>query len=491
MVYLAWALFGIYIVATLGLALRGMQKTSSFASFALGAGDMGPLLVGITLASSIASSATFIINPGFVYKHGLSAFIHFAVASPLGFLTSLFVFSYRFREVGGAKGALTLPDWIGKRYNSPAMATYFAILNLLLSVSFVVLIVKGSALVMVQTLGLSYPLALFVIVGFVFSYIFMGGTYAHAYTNALQGLIMAGVAALIFFSGWKFLSNGSMSFFDQLRQIDPNLTKVVNPESALFGSFGSVFFASFIISFGLTCQPHILMKALYVKSNRSLTRALLVTVLFSVIYASILIAGFYARLSLGSELAQDAVMPQYVQAAFPEVVGIFVSIALLAAGMSTLDGILVGASTIAAKDIVLGPIGDRFLKSIDSQRRTELALPMSRYFLIGMGIVSFLIALNPPQLAGIFAQVGVYGLTAATIVPIAAGLYFPKVSSRGVFRAAVIGPLAHFAIYFFWKTVLGHAINPAVTASIGMAVALFTVVIGEVFQRNPAVAAQS
>ena len=59
----AWALFVAYAVVTAVLALRGMRKTTTLKSFAIGDQDMGPVLVGVTLASSIASTATFVINP--------------------------------------------------------------------------------------------------------------------------------------------------------------------------------------------------------------------------------------------------------------------------------------------------------------------------------------------------------------------------------------------------------------------------------------------
>ena len=90
---LAWLAFGAYLVITTGLALRGMRKTKSLAGFALGNGDMGPLLVGITLAASVASTATFVINPGFVWKDGLSALLHFLliIYFYIGFRTFIFL----------------------------------------------------------------------------------------------------------------------------------------------------------------------------------------------------------------------------------------------------------------------------------------------------------------------------------------------------------------------------------------------------------------
>ena len=67
---LTWALFLVYLVATAGLAWLGHRRTHDLRTYAIGGGDMSPLVVGVTLAASIASTATFVINPGFVYVHG-------------------------------------------------------------------------------------------------------------------------------------------------------------------------------------------------------------------------------------------------------------------------------------------------------------------------------------------------------------------------------------------------------------------------------------
>src|SRR5690606_27752070 len=113
-----WIAFGVYLAVTTWLAWRGMKKTTSLAGFALGNGDMGPLLVGITLAASIASTATFVINPGFVWKDGLSALAHFGIAGFGGVTVGLVVLSKGFRALGTKTKALTLPHWIGARFES-------------------------------------------------------------------------------------------------------------------------------------------------------------------------------------------------------------------------------------------------------------------------------------------------------------------------------------------------------------------------------------
>jgi SSS family solute:Na+ symporter/sodium/pantothenate symporter len=186
---LAWSLFLLYLVGTAYLAWLGYKRTKDFDSFAIGTGDMSPIVVGITLAASVASAATFIINPGFIYVHGLSAFMHFVVAVGLGFCLMLVMLSFRFRRLGEANKALTMPHWIGERFKSKGIAIYFAAVNLF-ALAFVVLIVGGLSIVMQQLLGISNIVSLIIILGFVTSYIFIGGTYAHAFTNTLQGSLM-------------------------------------------------------------------------------------------------------------------------------------------------------------------------------------------------------------------------------------------------------------------------------------------------------------
>lgn len=474
----AWLAFSAYMLITIWLALRGMKKTTSFASFALGKGDMGPLLVGLTLSASIASTATFVINPGFVYQHGLSAFLHFAVASPLGVILALIIFSRGFRKYGKKSSALTLPQWIKERYKSPAMGAYFAVLNLLLSITFVVLIVKGSALVMQHTLGIGYLPSLFIIVGFVFSYIFLGGTYAHAYTNAFQGFIMIGVALLLVASGYEYFGGGLSDMMNRLAAIDANLVKPMNPASPLFSNVWEVLICSFIISMGLVCQPHILMKALYLRSDSDVNRYLTVGTIVNLIFAMILTVGFFARLRFGEPISQDAVMAVYISKSFGPILGVLISVALLAAGMSTLDGILVGASTIAANDLFLEYAGRHSLKGASVEEKQQWALKVSRYVLVAMGVISLVVALNPPRLVGIFAQVGIYGLTAASLVPIAAGIFLREISSRVVFAAAIVGPLVHFGFYFYQVHLTSQVFNPAVSASIGIGCSVVVLVAG-------------
>ncbi len=441
---LVWGLFLVYLVGTSWLAWRGHKKTDDMTSFSIGRGDMSPFVVGITLAASIASTATFVINPGFVYVHGMSALMHLGVAAGLGIVLGLVVMSVGFRRIGEKTAAITLPQWIGQRYGSRAMAVFFAAINLL-SLTFVVLIVGGISIVMQQVMGLTNLEALTITIVFVFSYIFIGGTYAHAYTNTLQGVIMVVVAAMILASGFKHMSGDMLS---RIGEQDPNLLLLVNPSSSLFSSFFAVWVCGFVIGVALVCQPHIMSKALYVKTDRAVRQYLAVCISVSVLFSALLLVGLWARVAgippealidpATGAMRQDLVMAAYLAKTFSAGTLAFVTVAILAAGMSTLDGILVALSSIAANDLVLN-LGHRRLASRTAEERSHFGHRASQVILVLMGIAAFAIALHPPKLLGIFGQLGVYGIVAASTVPILFGILFPKMGARAATAAAVTG----------------------------------------------------
>ncbi len=471
---LIWTLFGGYILLTTWLAWLGHKKTKDITSFAVGAQDMNPVVVGITLAASIASTATFVINPGFVYVHGMSALMHLGVAAGIGIIAGLAIMSFGFRRIGAETKALTIPHWIGQRYESKAMTVFFAAVNLL-SLTFVVLIVGGLSIVMQQTLGLSNVAACLLIIGFVFSYIFLGGTYAHAYTNTLQGGIMAVIAGVIVLSGSEYLFSGDMTA--QLAAVDPNLALAVNPASPLFGSFFSVWIAGFIIGFALVSQPHIMIKAMYVKSDRDVLKYLGVCLLVSLAFTGLLLVGIYARMmGIPAEkfidpatgaFRQDLVMTVYILESFSPTMVAVITVALLAAGMSTLDGILVALSSIAGNDLFLGLTRNNVLKDKTPEEQQRLAHRASQVILIAMGVATFVIALNPPKLLGIFGQVGVYAIVAASCIPIFFGIVFRKVGKAPRFASAVVGLVVHLGLYAWasWATSNGVSLNEVVAGS--------------------------
>lgn len=446
-----YALTGSYVVLIYWLSWVGMRKTRDIAGFAIGNKDMSPYLVGITLAASIASTATFVINPGFVYVHGLSAYLHYGVAGSLGILTAFLVLSRGFLRLGEETQAVTIPQWVYHRYQNRGFSLFFALLNLL-SVSFVVLILVGCSMLMTGIFPIEQKTALVVVLVFVFSYVLMGGTYAHAYTNTLQGIMMILVTVLLFVQGFAYFEGG---FLQSLQSVGANYGAAFNEQSDLYYDFFSVFGSGFIITFALMLQPHILTKVLYLRSEADIGKFIGTTVVVGTLFTLILMVGFYARIA-GVEVAtQDSVVRDYLifefsGTAMGELTLTFIFITLLAAGMSTLDGILVSLSAMVVTDIVSPLTGS-----------TAKGLSWSRWVLVGVGIVGLALAWNPPPLIGLFAQKGVYGLAAASTVPMLFGVLIRgSIPLWVVAGASVVGLATHF-----YLNLVGGVDNPAVSAS--------------------------
>jgi len=476
---LAWILFAVYLIGTAYLGWLGHKKTGDFGSFAIGSGDLSPLQVGITLAASTASAATFIINPGFVYVDGLAGFMHLGLSVYAGFLTMLIVLSFRFRKIGAKAKALTIPDWIGKRYQSRSFSLYFALINLL-TFAFIVLLVGGISIVMQRLLGVGNVTALLITLIFVTGYVLFGGTYAHVFTNMLQGFLMIGVSVIVLGSGWQLMLKTG-DFWGQLQALDPNLLKPINPNSQLFNDVFSTYIAGFCIGAALVCQPHILTKALYVKTDRAVRNYIIVFALGFGLFTLLLLAGFWAHIAVPpNELIdagtgtfrQDLVMTVYLQNAFPDWLFTVISVVLLAAAMSTLDGLLVGISTITANDLVLNLI-DRFDRDSRSYaQKMAIALRASQIGLVVIAVLVFAVTLNPPELLGIFGQTGVYGLVLAAVPPVLIGVLYQRVQIRVVWAMSVLALLVHFSLFFFGDSLFPDSTlafaNPGVTAAIGL-----------------------
>jgi SSS family solute:Na+ symporter/sodium/pantothenate symporter len=458
-----YVLIALFIASTYFLSLIGMRKTRSLSGFSIGNGDMSPYLVGITMAASIASTATFVINPGFVYVHGLSAYLHYGPSAFLGMTVALLLLSRGFRRIGAETAALTLPHWIFLRYGSRPLSLFFAFANLL-SIAFVVLILVGCAILCSSLFGLSQKMALVLVMLFVFSYVLMGGAYAHAYTNCLQGILMAAIALLLFFTGFHYFEGDLLA---GLASQGSAYAAVFNPQSPLYNDFFSVMASSFLITFALMMQPHILTKVLYLRKDGDLGRFLFTTLTIAAVFSLVLFVGFYARLK-GMEIPeQDQVVVRYIGSEFSSSVAgkmvlAFISVALLAAGMSTLDGILVALSSMVVNDIFL-PF--RSAKPSASQSASQSqGLLLSRLVLMAIGLVSLALAWDPPRLVGLFAQKGVYGLAVACVVPVTLGVLLPRQPApwlMGVAAAIALG--GHFLLQRY-----AGMQNPSVSASYAM-----------------------
>lgn len=479
--FLPWTLFLLYVLAIIGLTWWNRRKAATMSAFAVGTRSLPPFLVGLSLAANMTSVATFVINPGLVHAFGWSGVVGYGIAAPLGIFVGLIVTSKRFRRVGDRVTALTVPQWVGEHYGDRRLTLFFAVVSLL-QITFLVLIVTGIALVLMSVLSLPMWVALAIVVGFTFAYILFGGASIHIWSNTMQAVIMVVVAVLLLASGAEFFAGGVGAFFDRLAAVGPHYASVTNPSSLLFRDLFEVLVANFIIGLAIIMQPHLMSKALYLRSERDVNRYLATAMVVGTVFTSVLLVGLFARLSLGGGLAPDRVVATYIATDFSPPLRAVIMLGVLAAGFSTLEGVILALSTIVANDLY-GSLARA--AGVAAERIAGRLLPIGRGFLVVLAPVTFLLArdqiLNPSLSVAIFAQNGVYGLFAATFAPVLFGM-FSRRASKGLALAAALTALAvHFGMYY-GKLTMYHN-NPAVPAATAIVASTLVMAIGVALRR--------
>jgi len=475
---------GLYMLAILWLVFRGARKINSLADYALGNVQFSPVAVGLALAASMTSAATFIINPGFIATYGISGFISYGLVMPLGALVSLVLLTKGFRKYGQTVKALSLAQWMGTRYNSKSYALFFALLALLL-VTFIVLINVGLTQIIARALDADPVWVLTGIVVFVFGYMMFGGANAMVYTNTIQALLMLVVAVILLGSGYEHFSDGVQGFIDKLRAIDPKLAQSTRPDSFLYRDWFEMGLVQFIIGVAVVCQPHIITKALLLKEEKDVNRFLLTGISVEAIFFLVVGAGLYARLAFpdlsiaGQAIPTDGIMSAYVVQEFSVAVGLLVVLGLISAGISTLEGLIQSLSTTISNDLL-----PAFFPAISQQTDARRVL-LNKGVIIVLGLVSLWFSyqqlLAPNVSVAIFAQNGVYAYFSAAFVPVLFGMFLPKAKLLTVAAASATALLVHFGIYYgeltpYMQTAVKNPAIPAafaILSALGMGILLY------------------
>lgn len=464
---LGWIAILAYFVVTSFVAVRAARRTRSLASYAVGDRSIPAVVVGLSLAAQLTSVATFVINPGLVYAFGLSALFGYGVAAGTGIMLGLAVMSTRFRRHGARVQALTVPQWIGTRYNSTMLRSLFAVLSLGL-LTFATLIIVALAVVFARLLVLPPAAVVAGLMAIVVVGVMVGGATGHAWTNAVQATIMLVVAVIMIGRGLP-MADGALT---ALGAISPNLVGAVNPASPYFRTFFEVFACNFVVGVAIVCQPHVMSKALYVRDEREVRTYLATAILVGVVFTTVLVTGVWARLTLTETVAIDRAIPAWIATSFAGPVQVLIAIGLLCAGLSTLEGILLALSATFSADFY--PL----LAKNPSERQ---ALRFGRIALACIAAVTVALAiwqLEHPTggTVAIFAQYGVYLLFSGSFLPIACGMFVPR-AGRAVVTAGIIATLAGYSGVALFRLTPFHN-NPAFLATVGILLGWLVVATG-------------
>lgn len=439
-----WIGLVLFLIFMAYLGYIGTKKTKTVSDFAIAGASIGPVILGLAFAATAFSASTFIGYTGWAYEWGFSTlwiFLTLIFASPLG----LIVVAKRVRSMNIKQKSLSLPDWLGDRYNSDFIRVGVALVSLF-NLFYIAAQFAAGAWIFNTLLGFPYEAGVLFIAVIVVAYVFGGGSFADIYTDAAQAILMMVMGVLVFISAiWMFdggITGALISISDTMAAKNPNLVSIINPESIVFYSVPAIV-GAFIIQFAFSSQPQLFNKVLALKDPKDMRKMIMVYLIAALCFLLVIFGGLYASVTVTVDNLDQGIL-EYVTVAFPPVVAAFLGIVVIAAAMSTTDGIFVVVSTAIANDIYLKFLVKRGIikKSPESAERS--ALIISRWMVIIAGIVSTIMVLNPPASIGMFIWIGISGVASGTMGPLLVGLFFPKLATTTAAKVSMAGGLVAY-----------------------------------------------
>ncbi|WP_174614531.1 sodium:solute symporter family transporter [Virgibacillus ihumii] len=465
-----WIGLSLFLVIMLALGFVGSKKTKNMSDFAIGGEKLGPVVLGLSFASTYLSAATFLGYPGWSYEWGYSnlwLFLAMIGGGPIGVL----MVAKKARKLNTKQKSLSLPDWLGDFYNSDILRVGTGLI-LLFNIFYIAGQFVAGARIFEYMLGMSYTSGLILIAVVVVVYVLAGGAFADVYTDAVQAILMAAAGLFIFISGlvvfWKGdISSTVSGITNNLAGQDSSLVGVFNSNSIYFDSFTAIM-GAIIIQWAFASAPHLFNKVLGLKSEKDVGKMILVYVITTSCCLLILFGGIFSRVGLGNSVqTSDLALIEYVVWVFPAFVVALMGVVILAAAMSTTDGLFVSISTVFANDIFLKVLVKRGIVKADNKKAEKIALRISRLSVLLVGVAAFLIVLQPPKYMADVMWIGISGVAAGTLGPILYAVFAKKKASpRAAESSMFIGLLSYLIIYFggieestmaagAWSTLIG------------------------------------
>ncbi|SEQ73003.1 sodium/pantothenate symporter [Virgibacillus subterraneus] len=428
----------------------------------LGGRNMGGFVLAMTMTATYGSASSFIGGPGVAYNEGLG-WVLLAMSQVVTGYFVLMILGKKFAIVTRKYNAVTMVDFLKERYKSKwvVLLSAFSIIIFLFSAMAAQWI--GGARLIESLVGISYTSALFIFALSVLIYVTIGGFRAVALTDAIQGTIMF-VGTLILLIAVVIAGGGISAIMTDLSTENPNLITPFGADGSLTPTYVSSFWI--LVGVGVVALPQIAVRAMSYKNARSMHRALIIgTIVVGFIMLNMHLIGVFARPVLPGIEVGDKVMPLIALEVLPNWLAGVVLAAPMAAIMSTVDSLLLLVSSSIVKDLYLNYV--RPDASHVKVKRLSIGITAV------LGIIIFIMALNPPDLIIWLNLFAFGGLEAAFIWPIVMGLYWRKGNKYGALASMVVGVGLYILSESFFPQPLGlhSVVLPIVLSFIAYVVA--------------------
>jgi sodium/proline symporter len=384
-----------------------------------------------------------------------------------------------FKEYTDRYGSITVPDYLTSRFHDTS--NVFRWLGVVIIISMVAaytaaqLTATGKAFN--SFVGMSYDGGVILGAIVILYYTTIGGFKAVAYSDLLQGgLMFLGLLAMPFVGfaaagGWD-------AVMVRLAADDPSLL-------GLMGSAGltlpGIISAAGFMAVGLAFlgAPQLLVRWISARDLTQIARGGPIAVICIIVFdVGAVLTGIAGRALFPGLADQETILPAMASGLLPEVfLGIYLVI-VLAASMSTVDSLLILASSSVARDVVQNVFNPRV-----SDRGIAI---IGKIVTAAIGIAAVAFALGEVRLIFWFVLFAWSGLACAFTPVILCSLFWPRTTRSG----AVAGMVSGFLTAILWVVALKSRMYELYEMIPGFAVAFATTIGVSLLTEPPAGAAQ-
>ncbi len=458
-----------YLVVVFGIGFYASRtapkdEKTFMEEYFIGSRSFGGFVLAMTFVATYISASSYVGGPGAAYRYGLGWVFLAMIQLPTAVLT-LSVLGKKFAIVGRRINAVTLNDFLRRRYESKTVVILgalcvLAFFSAAMSAQFI-----GGARLFEVLMGVPYRWSLSIFAVTVVAYTTIGGFRAVALTDAIQGVVML-VGVVIALFGIVNLGGGMESIIMRLKETDPGLITPFGPDGFITKPFLLSFWV--LVGFAVIGLPQSAVRCMAYRDSKSLHRGIVYsTVSLGFILLVMHFTGAIGQAIIPGLEVGDRVVPTMVLQVMPPVIaGIFIA-GPVASIMSTIDSQLILASAAIVKDLYLNYINP------DAGKRGLMQLSIA--FTALLGVVVFMVSLNPPPLLIWINLFAFGGLEAAFLWPTVLGLYWRRGNATGALASMIVGVGTYVTISQWKIALLGPRVN-AVVPTLLLSLIAFVVV---------------
>lgn len=451
----AYLILALYIVAMVAVSIITSKKASSLDGFLLGNRGIGGWMSAFGYGTTYFSAVVFIGYAGtFGMSLGLGAIWIGLANAVVGCLLAWIVLAKRTRDMSQALDAKTMPEFFEKRYDSKYLKLYSAIVISVFLIPYSTSVYQGIGYICEAVLGVPFVWCVVIMAVLVGAYLFVGGFFANAVSNFIQGIIMIiGVIIMITLMLMAPQVNG-IEGLKKLTEAGYGLFPSVNANGGFWFDAPGVqlIFNILLTSVGIWAVPQSVQKFYAIKNDRAVTQGTVISTIFALIVGGgAYFNGTFARLFYPEMPAEGTanIIPNILlnnHLMNYAVLGI-ICVLVLSASMSTLSSLaLVSASTISV-DIYKG-----YAKKDVEEKKLRIMVRILCFFFV---ILSAVLAILEVDAIVTLMSLSWGTLSGCFIGPYVYGLYWKKSNKYGAYASITACLLLTVILIFVFGSITG------------------------------------